>query len=159
MTRSRISAGLLMYRQRAGQLEVFLARPGGPFFRKKGDGHWTIPKGEIEPGEELLAAARREFLEEIGIEPPSDAAFISLGSIVQKGGKTVHGWAFPGDWDESQKHVCNQFRLEWPPGSGRLQAFPEIEEVGFFALPEARQKLKETQHPFLDRLAEILAGR
>ncbi|MBI4325456.1 MAG: NUDIX domain-containing protein [Chloroflexi bacterium] len=151
MTQPRISAGLLMYRIGDEWLEVFLAHPGGPFFRHKDEGHWSIPKGEVEPGEELLAAALREFKEEVGLHPPGP--FLELGSIKQKGGKIVYAWAFCGDWDPTHAHVCNQFTMEWPPLSGKLQSFPEIDRVGFFSLPEAREKLKASQHPFLDRLA------
>jgi predicted NUDIX family NTP pyrophosphohydrolase len=154
MNRSKTSAGLLMYRLRDGQLEVFLAHPGGPLFAKKDDGYWSIPKGEIESGEDLLAAARREFREETGLEPQGE--FVALGSIRQKGGKTVHAWAFPGDTAESRPLRSNLFQLEWPPGSGRVQAFPEIDRVVFFTVAEARNKLKEAQHPFLDRLREAL---
>jgi predicted NUDIX family NTP pyrophosphohydrolase len=154
MRRERISAGLLMYRFRDGQLEVFLAHPGGPIFRNKDYGHWTIPKGEIQPEEELLATARREFEEEVGIH--AEGEFIPLGWIRQKGGKIVHGWAFQGDCDASHKHVCNDFAMEWPPGSGRTACFPEVDRVGFFRLAQAREKLKDTQHPFLDRLLAAL---
>ena len=150
----KISAGLLMYRMREGQLEVFLAHPGGPLFKNKDEGHWSIPKGEIEPGEDLLAAAIREFEEETGLEPRGD--FIELGAIQQKGGKIVHAWAFPGEWDEARLLQSNTFELEWPPRSGKIQRFPEIDRAGFFSIPQARQKLKEAQHPFLDRLLEAL---
>ena len=147
-----------MYRVREGQPEVFLAHPGGPFFKNKDDGHWSIPKGEVEPGEDLLAAAIREFKEETGVGP-SGGDFIELGSIKQKGGKIVHAWAFSGDWDGSQPLKSNTFELEWPPGSGSVQSFPEIDRVGFFSMPEARKKLKESQHPFLDRLLAALKDR
>ncbi len=152
--KARTSAGLLMFRIRDGQLEVFVAHPGGPFFANKDAGHWTIPKGEVAPGEELLDTAVREFKEEVGLEPSGD--FIPLGAIQQKGGKIVHAWAFQGDWSEGQAHHCNTFALEWPPRSGQVQHFPEVDQVGFFSIPEARKKLKETQHPFLDRLAGAL---
>ena len=146
-----------MYRVREGQPEVFLAHPGGPFFKNKDDGHWSIPKGEVEPGEDLLAAAIREFKEETGVGP-SDGDFIELGSIKQKGGKIVHAWAIAGDWDQSQPLRSNTFELEWPPGSGKIQSVPEIDRVGFFSIPGARRKLKESQHPFLDRLQSALKG-
>src|SRR2546428_9563507 len=107
MGRQRISAGLLMYRIREGRLEVFLAHPGGPLFRHKDNNHWTIPKGELCPGEDLLAAARREFSEEIGLRPVGN--FFPLGWIKQKGGKIVHAWAFQGDWNDTQVHRCNSF--------------------------------------------------
>jgi len=154
MNRERISAGLLMYRFRDGHLEVFLAHPGGPMFRNKDYGHWTIPKGEIQANEELLATARREFHEEVGIE--ADGEFLPLGWIRQKGGKIVHAWAFQGEWSDQHQHVCNNFTMEWPRGSGRLQPFPEIDRVSFFRLKQAREKLKDTQHPFLDRLVQTL---
>jgi len=150
----KISAGLLMYRVRDNQVEVFLAHPGGPFFAQKDDGHWSIPKGETEAGEGLLGAAIREFQEETGLEPRGD--FIELGTIEQKGGKIVHAWAFPGDWDGSRPPQSNTFELEWPPKSGKIQRFPEIDRVGFFSLPDARKKLNEAQHPFLDRLQAAL---
>jgi len=154
---NKISAGLLMYRMRDGRPEVFLAHPGGPFFKNKDDGHWSIPKGEVEPGEDLLAAAIREFKEETGLEPRGD--FIELGVIQQKGGKTVHAWAFPGDWDGWQPLQSNTFELEWPPMSGKIQQFPEIDRVGLFSIAEARKKLKPAQQPFLDRLQAALKDR
>jgi len=154
---SRVSAGMLMYRMRGDQPEVLLAHPGGPLFAKKDDGHWTIPKGEVEPGEDLLEAAVREFTEETGVAPSGE--FVELGSVRQKGGKIVHAWAFRGDWDDSQPFRSNTFDLEWPPRSGRIQSFSEIDRVEFFPIPEARRKLKEAQHPFLDRLAAVLKER
>jgi predicted NUDIX family NTP pyrophosphohydrolase len=154
MAAERMSAGLLMYRVCQGQLEVFLAHPGGPFFRKKEEGHWSIPKGEIEPGEPLLDAARREFAEEIGME--ASGPFLPLGTVKQKGGKIVHAWAFAGDWEEGRAHVCNSVSIEWPPGCGRWETFPEVDRVSFFPVEEARKKLKASQHPFLDRLMELI---
>jgi predicted NUDIX family NTP pyrophosphohydrolase len=151
----KVSAGLLMYRIIEGRLEVFLAHPGGLFFKNKDDGHWSIPKGEIGPGEDMLDAAKREFEEEVGLAPGGN--FIPLGAIQQKGGKIVHGWAFSGDWHESRVLKSNTFEMEWPPGSGRRQSFPEIDRVGFFTIPEACKKMKKAQHPFLDRLWEKLA--
>ena len=148
------SAGLLMYRFQDGVLEVFLAHPGGPLFRRKDEGYWSIPKGEIEPGEPLLAAAKREFAEEVGVEPSGE--FLELGVIRQQGGKLVHAWAFAGDWEESQPLQSNLFEMEWPPGSGQRCAFPEIDRVGFFSLEDARRKLKDSQHLFLDRLEALL---
>lgn len=144
------SAGLLMYRMRDGGIEVYLAHPGGPFFRYRDDGHWTIPKGELLPGESLLDAAIREFGEETGIE--SHGNYIPLGSIRQRGGKTVHGWAFEGDCPAGHVHRCNSYDLEWPPRSGKWASYPEIDRAGFFTLVEARRKMKDTQFPFLDRL-------
>jgi predicted NUDIX family NTP pyrophosphohydrolase len=152
--RPRVSAGLLLYRIRQVEPEVFLAHPGGPFFARKDNGHWTIPKGEPEPGEDLLAAAQREFGEEVGFIPLGP--FVELGTITQKGGKVVHAWACEGDMPDGHEHSCNTFTTEWPMGSGQFQAFPEIDKVCFFAMDEARIKLKETQVPLLDRLMERL---
>lgn len=152
--RPKVSAGLLLYRMRNGAPEIFLAHPGGPFFARKDNGHWTIPKGEPDEGEDLLAAAQREFGEETGFIPTGP--FVDLGTILQKGGKTVHAWACEGDMPEGHAHSCNTFTTEWPIGSGKFQAFPEIDKVCFFPIPEARLKLKETQIPFLDRLVALL---
>src|SRR6476646_3631687 len=121
---SRISAGLLMHRVQNGQPQILLAHPGGPFFKNKDDGAWTIPKGEIEPGEDLLEAAKREFKEETGVTPTGP--FIALTPIKQKGGKIVHAWACKGDCDPSAI-VSNTFTTEWPPKSGRQMEFPEID--------------------------------
>jgi predicted NUDIX family NTP pyrophosphohydrolase len=146
-----------MYRFHDGELEVFLAHPGGPIFRNRDAGHWTIPKGEVQPEEELLDTAQREFFEEVGIRAGGE--FLPLGSIKQKGGKTVFAWGFAGDCDSPHTHVCNTFSMEWPPSSGKFQSFPELDRVGFFQIDQAREKLKETQHPFLDRLIESLAKK
>jgi predicted NUDIX family NTP pyrophosphohydrolase len=151
---ARTSAGLLMYRLRKQELEVFLAHPGGPFFVRKDDGYWSIPKGEIEVGEDLLEAAIREFKEEIGLD--AAGPFLELGSIRQKGGKIVHAWAFSGEWDDGQAVNSNLFELEWPPASGRKESFPEVDRARFFGLTEARKKLKTAQHDFLERLRNIL---
>jgi predicted NUDIX family NTP pyrophosphohydrolase len=147
---SRTSAGILLYRRALNGLEVLLAHPGGPFFQRRDDGHWTIPKGEVDPGEDLLDVARREFEEETG-QPPPETDPLPLGSIVQKGGKVVHAWALAGDLD-AERAVSNTFELEWPPGSGRRREFPEIDRVAWFDTAEARRKLKPTQIPFLERL-------
>src|SRR6185503_6380080 len=152
--RNKISAGLLMYRMREGQLEVFLAHPGGPLFKNKDEGHWSIPKYKLSPGEVMLDAAVREFEEETCLKARGE--FIQLGVITQTGGKIVHAWAFAGEWDEARVPQSNTFELEWPPRSGKIQRFPEIDRVGFFSIPDARRKLKEAQHPFLDRLQEAL---
>jgi len=146
----RISAGILLFRRRDGRLQVLLAHPGGPFFARKDEGHWTIPKGEVDPGEELSVVGRREFEEETGQQLPGGPS-IELGSIVQKGGKIVHGWAVEGDLDPSAG-ASNTFELEWPPGSGRRQSFPEIDRVAWFEPDEARRRIKATQIPFIDRL-------
>ena len=152
--RSRVSAGLLMYRQRDGELQVFIARPGGPWFPNKERDLWTIPKGEVEPGEGLLVAAIREFQEEVGIVP--NGPYHELGSIRQKGGKTVHAWAFAGDWPDGQPIHSNLIEVEWPPGSGSLSTWPEIERAEFFTLPAARTKMKVAQQTLLDRLVTFL---
>jgi predicted NUDIX family NTP pyrophosphohydrolase len=148
----RVSAGLLMYRIRNGRLEVFLAHPGGPFFARRDDGCWGIPKGEIEPGEELLATAIREFKEEVDIAVDPKGPFIELGSIRQKGGKTVHAWGVERDCEPPPPCASNTFTMEWPPRSGRMQSFPEVDRAAFFPLAKAMQKLKDTQLPLLKRL-------
>ena len=157
MAGGRTSAGLLMYRRGArGALEVYLAHPGGPFFKNKDEGAWTIPKGEIPTGEEPLAAALREFEEETGLRISASSAFHDLGSIRQKGGKTVRAWAVEGDCPAGHCVKSNSFEMEWPPRSGRLQSFPEIDRAEFFPLESARQKINAAQIPFLDRLVAAL---
>lgn len=153
---SRVSAGILLYRRRDGRLEVFLAHPGGPLFTAKDDGHWTIPKGEVDAGEDLLTTAQREFAEETGAALKPGVTFLPLGSIQQKGGKIVHAWAVEQEWDDTQPIRSNEFTMEWPPGSGRRQSFPEVDRAQFFSLDEARRKLKERQVPLLDRLLELV---
>jgi len=150
----KISAGLLMYRIRNNQLEVFIAHPGGPFFRRHDLDCWTIPKGEVEENESLLHAAIREFTEETGIQP--QGPYIELGSIRQKGGKTVHAWAFSGTWDESTPTRSNLFKLEYPPGSGQINEYPELDKVAFLSVEQSRPCLKNAQHPFLTRLEAAL---
>jgi predicted NUDIX family NTP pyrophosphohydrolase len=150
----RTSAGILLWRRTGGELEVLLAHPGGPFWARKDHGHWTVPKGEIELGEELEAVARREFAEETGHAVP-DGALIQLGEITQKSGKRVVAWAAEGELDP-QAAVSNTYEMEWPPRSGRMQRFPEIDRVEWFGLPEARRRLKAAQVPFLDRLCDAL---
>ena len=149
----RVSAGLLMYRLQGGRLEALLVHPGGPFFAKKDDGAWTIPKGEVEPDEDLLTAARREFKEETGFKPAPP--FIELTPIRQKGGKIVHAWAFAGEADPLQLR-SNTFKLEWPPRSGQVQEFPEMDRAGWFDLDEARRKIKAAQIPLLEELFRLL---
>jgi len=150
----RTSAGIVLFRPRNGQLEILLAHPGGPFFTNRDAGHWTIPKGEADGDEELVAVARREFEEETGNRPP-DGDPIELGSIVQKGGKVVHAWALEGDLDPATAD-SNTFEMVWPPGSGRLQTFPEIDRVEWFDAAEARRRIKDAQIPLIDRLEEAL---
>lgn len=151
--RPRVSAGLLLYRP-LPELEVFIAHPGGPLFTHKDDGYWSIPKGEVEPGEELLATAIREFAEEVGIEVNPSSKFIPLGTIQQKGGKVVHAWAVEGEIDATHPLRSNTFTMEWPPGSGTLCDFPEIDRAQFFPVTEAKTKLKPAQVPLLDRLEQ-----
>ena len=150
----RTSSGILLWRQKEGRLEVLLAHQGGPFWANKDLGHWTIPKGEVEPGEEFEAVARREFAEETGHDAP-DQPLIALGEITQKSGKLVLGWAVEGDLDPSAA-VSNTFQIEWPPHSGVIQSFPEIDRVEWFDLDQARRRLKAAQVPFLDRLQAAL---
>ncbi len=151
----RVSAGILLYRFREDQLEVLLGHPGGPFHARKDRGNWSIPKGEVEPNEALEAVAAREFEEETGHRLPSESAWLELGTIRQKGGKLVHAWAVEGDIDPAAAR-SNTFELEWPPGSGRLQRFPEIDRVAWFVPADAREHVKDTQIPFVDRLVDVL---
>jgi predicted NUDIX family NTP pyrophosphohydrolase len=150
----KISAGLLMYRLRAGHLEVLLAHPGGPFWTNKDDGAWTIPKGLVDEGEDHLATAKREFEEELGTKPNADH-YLELGEVRQKGGKTVVAWAFEGDLDPATIQ-SNSFKVEWPPRSGRWQDFPEVDRAAFFSLAEARAKMNPAQAEFLSRLETLL---
>jgi predicted NUDIX family NTP pyrophosphohydrolase len=152
----RTSAGILLWRRRDDRLEVLLAHQGGPYWVNKDLGHWTIPKGEVEEGEELVAVARREFAEETGYELP-DTPLIELGEIRQKSGKLVLAWAARGDLDAATA-VSNTYQMEWPPRSGRVETFPEIDRVEWFKLTEARRKLKAAQVPFLDRLQTAIAA-
>jgi predicted NUDIX family NTP pyrophosphohydrolase len=146
---TRTSAGLLMYRRRGGTLEVFLVHPGGPFWARKDAGAWSIPKGEIDPTEEPLAAAKREFTEETGF--PAEGAFRPLAPITQAGGKMVQAWAVEGDLDPTALQ-SNSFSIEWPPRSGRQQAFPEIDRAAWFPLEIARRKINPAQAALLDEL-------
>jgi predicted NUDIX family NTP pyrophosphohydrolase len=146
---SKVSAGLILYRQRGGVLEVLLGHPGGPYWAGKDLGVWTIPKGEVHPGEDLLAAAQREFSEETGGKPAPP--FLPLGSIRQKSGKTVHAWAFAGDFDPARLR-SGTYQMEWPPGSGHSGTFPEVDRVEFFPIDEARKRILGAQADFLDRL-------
>jgi len=156
--RPNISAGLLLFRRTAGSasLEFFLAHPGGPFWANREEGAWTIPKGGVEAGEEILAAAQREFQEETGIAPIGP--FITLGSIRQRAGKVVHAWAWEGDADASTI-VSNTMTAEWPRGSGRTITFPEIDRCGWFDLSTARGKINAAQSELLVRLDQTLTSR
>ena len=153
--RTLLSAGLLMFRGKADALEVLLVHPGGPFFARKDDGVWTIPKGEAAPGEDLLTRARIEFEEELGVAPKGD--WLPLGHIKQRGGKIVHAWAFAGDLPARFELKSNVFRLEWPPRSGRIVEFPEVDRAEFFSESAARLKINPAQLTLLDRLRDLLA--
>ena len=144
-----------MFRKKEGVLEVLLVHPGGPFFRNKESGAWTIPKGEFAEGEELRERARLEFAEELGIEPPA-SEWIELGTIRQKGGKTVYAWAIEGDLPRDFVLASNTFVVEWPPRSGRTQEFPEVDRAEFFPIELARDKINEAQIAFLDRLVALI---
>ncbi|MDP1848491.1 MAG: NUDIX domain-containing protein, partial [Solirubrobacteraceae bacterium] len=148
------SAGLLLFRERDdGALEVLLGHMGGPFWARKDEGAWSIPKGELDPGEEPLAAALREFAEELGHAPP-DGPVVELGEIRQKAGKRVVAFAVEGDFDPAQI-VPGTFELQWPPRSGRTQTFPEVDRVAWFDLPTAAAKIVRGQVALLERLAEL----
>jgi predicted NUDIX family NTP pyrophosphohydrolase len=166
----RQSAGILLFRRPAtlaGEPQILLAHPGGPFFTRRDEGHWSIPKGEPDHADEdLLDVARREFAEEVGhpapARQPDGSPPISLGTIVQKGGKLVHAWALEGDVDPATAR-SNTFEMEWPPRSGKRVAFPEIDRVAWFTPAEARRRVKSAQIPFIDRLmataaSEFVAG-
>lgn len=148
------SAGLLLHRRTPGGLEVLLVHPGGPFWARRDAGAWSIPKGETDAGEDPLAAARREFVEELG-SPPPDGEPIALGEVRQKSGKRVTAWALAGELDPDTVR-SNPFSMEWPPRSGRIQEFPEIDRAQWFGLEAARAKLIAAQVAFLDRLAQAL---
>ncbi len=149
------SAGILVYRRRAEAVEVLLVHPGGPFWARRDAGAWSIPKGEHTGAEEPEAAARREFAEETGW--PLSGAVLPLGDVRQKAGKTVTAFAAEGDFDAGTL-ASNRFEMEWPPRSGRMQSFPEVDRAGWFSVAEAREKLVEGQRPLLDRLLAALAG-
>ena len=146
----RRSAGLLPYRMRDGVLELFLVHPGGPFWARKDEGSWSIPKGEYGEDEDPLTVARRELTEETGFV--AEGPFLDLGEVRQAGGKLVRAWACPGDYDPAAA-VSNVFTLEWPKGSGRFREFPEVDRCGWFDLPTAAVKILASQRPLLDRIA------
>jgi predicted NUDIX family NTP pyrophosphohydrolase len=150
----RTSAGILLYRHDADGLRVLLAHPGGPFWVAKDAGHWTVPKGEALPGEPLFDVARRELHEETG-HPAPDGPSIPLGEVTQKSGKRVIAWAIEGDLDPAVS-VSNTFDLEWPPHSGLVVTFPEIDRVEWFDPVEARLRIKAAQAPFIDALEAAL---
>ncbi|MGB3894728.1 NUDIX domain-containing protein [Mycolicibacter sinensis] len=151
------SAGLLLYRSGPdGAVEVLIAHPGGPFWARRDDGAWSIPKGEQPDGEDPWVTARREFVEEIGLDPP-DGERLDLGVVRQAGGKVVTAFAVRGDLDVTDAR-SNTFELEWPPRSGKLREFPEVDRVGWFTVAHARTKLLAGQRPLLDRLLAALNG-
>jgi predicted NUDIX family NTP pyrophosphohydrolase len=152
MSRAKESAGILLFRRRQG-VEVFLAHPGGPFWARRDEGAWTIPKGLVDAGESALDAARREFEEETGATAAGE--FIALGEVRMKSGKIVKAWAVEGDADPAAAH-SNTVEIEWPPRSGRIRAYPEIDRCAWFDLPTARRKIHPSQSPFLDRLLPLL---
>ncbi|MGY5012151.1 NUDIX domain-containing protein [Streptomyces sp. 900105755] len=152
MTEPRRSAGLLLFRHTGEGVEVLLGHMGGPFFAKKDAGAWTVPKGEYEPGEPAWEAARREFQEELGLAPP-DGEAIELGEVRQTNGKIVTAWAIEADLDPDTI-APGTFVMEWPPRSGRIQEFPELDRVAWLSPDRAREVIVKAQAAFLDRLAE-----
>jgi predicted NUDIX family NTP pyrophosphohydrolase len=148
------SAGILMYRGEGAALELLLVHPGGPFWAKKDAGAWSIPKGEYTEGEDPLSVAKREFEEELG-SPPPEGEFLPLGELVQPSRKVVTAFAIEGDFDPASLK-SNLFELEWPPKSGRMQSFPEVDRAAWFAPGEARVKIQKGQAPFIDRVLERL---
>ncbi len=149
-----VSSGVVLFRRKAGEVEVLLVHPGGPFWRRRDLGAWSIPKGEPRPGEDAATAARREFAEETGVLP--QGALQPLGEIQQRGGKRVEAFALEGDLD-ADAVKSNTFEIEWPPHSGRMAAFPEIDRAAWFPLALARQKILPGQSPLLDRLERLCA--
>jgi predicted NUDIX family NTP pyrophosphohydrolase len=152
----KISAGLLMYRNRDGRLEVLLVHLGGPFWKNKDAGAWSIPKGEINPGEEELAAAQRELQEETGLIAAGE--FLPLGTVKHKSGKKVVAWAFRGDCDPGAMK-SNTFEMEWPPKSGKMARFPEIDRADFFTVEAAREKMHAAEFELVTRLADQLGDK
>ena len=152
--RQQRSAGLLAFR-RSGVLEVLLAHPGGPLWAKRDAGAWTIPKGLANAGDDLLATAQREFTEETGFT--AQGPFLALQPVKQKSGKTVHAWAFEGNFDVTQ-FLSNLFEMEWPPKTGRRARFPEVDRLEWFSLPAGTEKILPYQRPFLDELRSKITG-
>ena len=156
MTRVRKwSAGILMFRKRESSLQLFLVHPGGPFWRNKDAGAWSIPKGEYEEGKDPLAAAKREFLEETGIE--ADGEFLPLGEIKQPSGKVITAWALEGDCEPSAVR-SNMFSMQWPPKSGRQQEFPEVDRAAWFSVMEAKKRIVKGQIGFIDRVVALTSA-
>jgi predicted NUDIX family NTP pyrophosphohydrolase len=152
-----VSAGLLLYRGHGAALEVLLVHPGGPLWKKRDAGAWTIPKGLADAGEDLLAAARREFAEETGSAAP-DGDYLALGTVRLKSGKIVHAWAVRGEFDTATLR-SNSFEMEWPPRSGRRASFPEVDRAEFFGLENARVKINAAQAALIERLVAAIEGR
>ena len=151
------SAGILLFRVNADVVEVLIAHPGGPFWARKDDGAWSIVKGEYTDGEDPWAAAQREFREEVGVEVPAGNP-IELGTVTQRGGKIVTAFGIESDLDVSTA-MSNTFEIEWPPKSGKMQSFPEVDRIEWFPVPLARTKLLTAQHPFLDAVEAIVESR
>ena len=152
----KVSAGVLMYRIRRGDLQLFLVHPGGPYWKNKDEGAWSIPKGECDPSADLLGEAKREFMEETGVQVEGE--FRELSPVKQSGGKIVHAWAVEGDCDPAQLR-SNTFAMEWPPRSGQRQEFPEVDRAGWFSCSAAREKLLNGQRPLVDELERMLKAR
>lgn len=150
------SARLLLYRRKNGQIEVLIGHPGGPFWAKKDKGAWSLPKGEFEEGEDSLTAAKREFGEEIGQQAP-EGDYQELGTVKLKSGKTIYGWTLEADMDVSTID-SNTFEIEWPPKSGQMQTFPEIDRAAWMSLETAKIKMHTGQSEFIDRLAGLLGA-
>ena len=154
----KISGGLILYNWKtSNQLKILIAHPGGPFFKNRALGWWTIPKGEPEENEEVFDAAIREFKEETGMR--SNGPYIDLGNILQKNGKRVYAWAFEADWEKERVPICNEITMEYPKGSGKLWTFPEIDQAIMMNTEEAKKKLRTEQHPLIDRLLDHLNGQ
>ena len=148
-----LSTGLLMCRKRNDVVEYFLVHPGGPFYAKKNEGAWSIPKGLVEEGEDLLVAARREFFEETGIQ--SQPPFHELGHLKLKSGKIVHAWSFSGEWDPAHGITSNTFELEWPPRSGKRISVPEVDRAEWMTFDQATRMINPAQIPFLERAKAV----
>lgn len=149
------SAGVLLYRRRGGRIEVLLGHPGGPYWTRKDEGAWMVPKGAVEPGEEALDAALREFAEEVGPVPAGTP--VPLKTIRQNGGKLVEVFALEGEFDPAQLE-SNDFEMEWPPRSGQIRRYPELDRIGWMGLEEAEARMLESQRPLIEALRELLAG-
>ncbi|MGZ3901753.1 MAG: NUDIX domain-containing protein [Bacteroidia bacterium] len=152
-SQAKKSAGILLFWLDKKEIKLFLVHPGGPFWAKKDEGSWSIPKGEFTENEEPLIAAKREFFEETGFEPNGD--FIQLGTIKQKGGKLVYAWAVAGYFN-ADEIKSNSFEMEWPPGSGKRQQFPEVDRAGWFTTNEAKRKIIPAQIYFIEELLKII---